>query len=103
NAHSQYMFSTLIMSTADNGCLQARMDAMIPYFNACSFSVVPNSFFGFNSGNMKMEAMHVIQTDILPPGSNYYYSPADFQWYCYTTYGILLTGKGLPAVPPTVE
>ncbi|KAJ3077172.1 hypothetical protein HDU98_007557 [Podochytrium sp. JEL0797] len=73
------------MTAANHGCTQAHMDAMIPYFNACSFSEVPDSFFGFSSG------------------SNYYYSPADFQWYCYTTYGLLLTGKGLPATPPTQE
>ncbi|KAJ3077173.1 hypothetical protein HDU98_007558 [Podochytrium sp. JEL0797] len=61
------------------------MDAMIPYFNACSLSVVSDSFFGFSSG------------------SNYYVSPADMQWYCYTKYGILLTGSGLPSIPPTAE
>ncbi|KAJ3074508.1 hypothetical protein HDU98_011098 [Podochytrium sp. JEL0797] len=85
NAYSQYTSSTFSMSTTNDGCLQARMDAMIPYFNACSLSVVPDSFFGFKSG------------------SNYYYSPEDFQWYCYTKYGLLLTGKGLPAVPPATE
>ncbi|KAJ3077181.1 hypothetical protein HDU98_007566 [Podochytrium sp. JEL0797] len=85
NALSQYRSSTFDMSTTNNGCLQARMDAMVPYFDACSSSKHPDAFFGFSSG------------------SNYFVSPADMQWYCYTKYGLLLTGDGLPATPPSVE
>ncbi|KAJ3074212.1 hypothetical protein HDU98_011869 [Podochytrium sp. JEL0797] len=85
NAQSQYQFSTFDAATTNAGCTQAHMDAMIPYFNACSLSVVSDSFFGFSSG------------------SNYYVSPADMQWYCYTKYGLLLTGTGLPATPPATE
>ncbi|KAJ3077169.1 hypothetical protein HDU98_007554 [Podochytrium sp. JEL0797] len=66
NAESQYSSSTFRMSTANNGCLQTRMDAMIPYFNACSLSVVPDSFFGFKSGNASFHIPLIVARSIEP-------------------------------------
>ncbi|KAI9353592.1 hypothetical protein BDR26DRAFT_848851 [Obelidium mucronatum] len=59
-------------------CAQGVMDAMIPYYNACSNKA--QSFYGFDSRN-----------------SNYD-SPQAFQAFCLSKYNIALNGQGLPVV-----
>ncbi|KAJ3028828.1 UNVERIFIED_CONTAM: hypothetical protein HDU68_000791 [Siphonaria sp. JEL0065] len=76
NTIGQYNRASLAAS-GKGFCSQAIMDAMIPYYDACS---PVDSFYGFKSG------------------SNDFSSPLTFQAYCWNTYQIALSGKGLPVV-----